>query len=155
MGVACWTAPGAPLHNYLRRSAIDVYGWREKMKWSDAEIDEMWAGVSDKEWNGETEKYDEIRRQVVGDEPHWFLAPIVTWPEFQGRGVGKKLLSWAIEQADSTVPPTPMYLESAPNARPVYMHCGFVPQGRVNFLRRGPVIVRGEEVNEEVKSKES
>jgi predicted N-acetyltransferase YhbS len=78
---------------------------------------------------------------------------LITWPEFQGRGVGSKLLKWAIEQADAKDPPTPMYLESAPTARAVYMRHGFVPQGKINMLRRGPAVVRGLEA--EAKSEES
>lgn len=150
IGVAGWLAPGNPgIHNLLRRSAIDYYGWKEKMRWSDEEIDEMWEHVSDENWNVQFGRDDDIRRELLGDEPHWYLAPLFTWPEYQGRGVGTKLLYWAIDQADATEPVTPMYLESAPTARAVYMHCGFVPQGEYNFLRRGPAIVRGLEVEEE------
>lgn len=115
----------------------------------------MWEHVSDENWNQQFLKDDDIRREVLGDEPHWFLAPLMTWPEYQGRGVGKKLLDWAIKQADATTPVTPMYLESAPTARAVYMHCGFVPQGAVNFVRRGPAIVTGLEADEEKEKKES
>jgi GNAT superfamily N-acetyltransferase len=115
------------------------------MNWTDEEVDEMWAHVDDVQWNGEIKRYDNIRREVLGDEPHWFLAPLMTWPEFQGRGVGKKLLMWAIEQADKTSPPTPMYLESAPTARAVYLHCGFEPSGEVNMVRRGPKVYVKEE----------
>ncbi|KAH8727008.1 acyl-CoA N-acyltransferase [Phaeosphaeriaceae sp. PMI808] len=145
IGVACWTVPGNPIHSHFRRSAVDFYSWKEKMGWTDAEIDEMWSNVSDEEWNGTIAKDDDSRRKSLGDEPHWYLAPLFTWPEYQGRGVGKKLLQWAIEQADATEPFTPMYLESAPTARAVYMHCGFVPQGGANFLRRGPAIVKEDE----------
>jgi hypothetical protein len=69
--------------------------------------------------------------------------------------VGKKLMMWAIDQADSTDPPTPMYLESAPTARAVYMHLGFVPQGKVNMLRRGAAVVRGDNTDEAEKKKDA
>ncbi|KAH7402842.1 acyl-CoA N-acyltransferase [Pyrenochaeta sp. MPI-SDFR-AT-0127] len=155
IGIAGWMGPGNPeIHNIFRRSAIDHYGWKEKMGWSDEEIDEMWEHVSDEGWNGTFGKDDGIRKDVLGDEPHWYLAPLLTWPKYQGRGVGKKLLDWAINQADATDPVTPMYLESAPSARPVYMHCGFVPQGETNFVRRGPAIVRGLEAEDEELGKE-
>jgi GNAT superfamily N-acetyltransferase len=147
MGAACWTAPGAPVLAHFRRDAVDLFKWQDKMKWSNAELEEMWAGVSDEQWNGQQIRYDDVRREVMGDEPHWFLSPVITWPEFQGRGVGKKLMMWAIEQADSTEPPTPMYLESAPTARAVYMHLGFVPQGKVNMVRRGPTVVNSEDAD--------
>ena len=155
IGIAGWMGPGNPgTHNIFRRTAIEYYGWKEMMGWSDEEIDEMWEHVSDEAWEGQLGKDDEIRKEVLGDEPHWFLAPLFTWPEFQGRGAGKRLLDWAIKQADATEPFTPMYLESAPTARAVYMHCGFVPQGAKNLVRRGPAIVRGLEAEEEKDKKE-
>lgn len=103
----------------------------------------MWSGTNLEAWETEIEKNDALRKELLGDEPHWYLAPLLTWPEFQGRGVGKLLLNYAIEKADATDPITPLYLESASYARAVYMHCGFVPQSASNFLRRGPAIVRG------------
>ena len=91
MGLACWTAPGFPILAHFRRDAVDAFKWQDRMKWSDAELNEMWAGVSDEQWNGQQIEYDNIRRELMGDEPHWFLSPVITWPEYQGRGVGKKL----------------------------------------------------------------
>ncbi|KAF2621304.1 acyl-CoA N-acyltransferase [Macroventuria anomochaeta] len=150
IGAAGWASPTLPVHNIFRRSAITFYGWKEKMGWSDADVDEMFAHVDDQAWSGNYEKDDEIRSKVVG-EPHWYLATLITWPKWQGRGVGKRLLTWAIEKADKEVPPTPMYLESSATARAVYMHVGFVPQGDVNFLRRGPRVLRGLEAEVEEK----
>jgi GNAT superfamily N-acetyltransferase len=147
IGAAGWAGPTLPVHNIFRRSAITFYGWKEKMGWSDAEIDELFAHTDDQAGSGGHEKDDEIRSKVVG-EPHWYLALLITWPEWQGRGVGKMLLNWAIQQADAEVPPTPMYLESSAMSRAVYMHVGFVPQGDVNFLRRGPKVVRDLEVED-------
>lgn len=145
IGVAGWVAPGNPIHNFWLSTASDFYGWREKFGWSDEEYEEMWKGVAPI-WDEDIERNDELRKRVLGDEPHWYLAPLFTWPEYQGRGVGKKLLDWAIEQADATDPPTPMYLESAPTAQAVYMHVGFIQQeGGHNFLRRGPAAAKGPE----------
>lgn len=149
VGIAGWMAPGNPVHTHLRRSAIYFYGFKESMGWSEEEIDEMWEHVSDEAWDGEISMSDQLRKDILGDEPHWHLAPLMTWPAYQGRGIGKRLLDWAIEQADATDPPTPMFLESAPHARAVYMHCGFVPQGESNMVRRGPAIVRGLEADDE------
>jgi GNAT superfamily N-acetyltransferase len=148
IGCAGWTAPGNPVHNFFRKTAIDFYGWREQYNCSDEEFEELWSGVDLKNWDGQFSKDDDLRKDVFGDEPHWYLAPLYTFPGWQGRGVGKLLLNWAIEQADATDPVTPLYLESAPTARAVYMHCGFVPLGEYNFLRRGPAIVRGLEAEE-------
>lgn len=150
VGVAGWMSPSNPdIHNIFRRSAVDHYGWKKAMGWTEEELDELWAHVSDEKWNVAFAELDDVRREVMGDERHWFLAPLLTWPEYQGRGVGKRLMNWAIEQADATDPVTPMYLESAPTARAVYMHCGFVPQGTINFVRRGPAVIRGLEAEEE------
>lgn len=114
------------------------------MGWTDAEVDEMWAHVDDEMWTAHFAKDDAAREEFVG-EPHWYLAPLMTWPEWQGRGVARKLLDWAMEQADGRVPPTPMYLESRPGARAVYIHCGFEPCGEYRFVRRGPKTVKEEE----------
>ncbi len=150
MGMAGWMSPeNKPVHNFFRRDAFQFYGFQEKMGWSDAYMDEIWQSMSSEHWTEKFAQDDEMRRQVVGDEPHWYLAPIMTWPEFQGRGVGSKLMKWATDQADATDPVTPMYLESAQTARAVYMHYGFVPQGDYTFLRRGPAVVRGLEAEEE------
>jgi GNAT superfamily N-acetyltransferase len=150
VGIAGWTRPSNPgVHNMFRRSAIEHYGWQSKMGWSDEELDTMWSHVSDETWNVQFGKDDETRREVMEGQPHWYLAPLLTWPEYQGRGVGKRLMNWAIEQADKTDPITPMYLESRPSARAVYMHLGFLPKGEYNMLRRGPAVVRGLEGEEE------
>ncbi|KAF2476717.1 acyl-CoA N-acyltransferase [Lindgomyces ingoldianus] len=145
IGIAGWMAPGNPIHNIWRRSATAAYNYQEQMSWSDEEIAEMWEGVNLEAWEAQFEKDDGLRRDVLGDEGHWYLGPLFTFPEFQGRGVGRLLLDWAIQKADATVPVTPLYLESAPTARAVYMKVGFVSVGEHNFLRRGPRAVKMEE----------
>ncbi|KAJ4984834.1 GNAT family acetyltransferase [Stagonosporopsis vannaccii] len=142
IGVAAWASPDLPLYNIFRRSAIRFYGWQARMGWTDAEIDEMYAHVDDEVWSGNHAKNDEIRDTAMNGQPHWYLAQLITWPEWQGRGVGKRLLNWAIEQADKQSPPTPMYLEASAMSRAVYMHVGFVQQGEKNFIRRGPRVAR-------------
>lgn len=126
-----------PIHNVWRRTATEFFGFQEMMGWSDADIEEMWRGIDLEAWEKQIGGNDKIRAEVLGDEPHWFLAPLMTMPEFQGRGVATKLMNWAIEQADQKGG-QPMYLESAPTARNVYMRFGFEPIGDANFLRRGP-----------------
>ena len=151
IGLAGWMGPGnhPHVHNVWRRSAVDFYKWQEQMGWSDEEVDEMWEHTSIENWDGQFSKDDGIRAETMKGEPHWYLAPLCTWPSYQGRGVGRLLLQWAIDIADKESPPTPLYLESADYARAVYMHMGFVPQGPANLVRRGPAIVRGLEVEEE------
>lgn len=98
----------------------------------------MWSHVSHEYWDVEFGKKDDFRKEVMGEEPHWWLSPLMVWPEWQGRGVGRKLLDWAIEQADEGEEPVSMYLESAITARAVYLHVAFVPVGEVAMVRRGP-----------------
>jgi GNAT superfamily N-acetyltransferase len=128
------------VHEMFRKDAVDFYGWRDEFNCSDDEFEELWSHVDDEEWSGHFAHTDAIRKQVMGNEPHWFLASLYTLPEWQGNGVGKLLLNWAIEQADATDPVTPMYLETSPAGRPVYLGCGFVAQGESNMLRRGPAV---------------
>jgi GNAT superfamily N-acetyltransferase len=141
VGCAAWVAPGNPVHEHFRKDAVDFYGWRDQYNCSDEEFEELWSHVDDKAWTGHLADTDAVRKEVLGDEPHWFLASLYTLPEWQGNGVGKLLLNWAIRQADATEPVTPLYLESSPAGRPVYMRAGFVPQGETNMLRRGPAVV--------------
>lgn len=154
IGIAGWMGPGNPAHCIWRKSAWDFYGWQDQFGVSDEEFEEMWKGVNSDVWDENLAKADGIRQELMGEEPHWYLAPLFTWPEYQGRGVAKLLLQWAIEKADATNPVTPLYLESMPYARAVYMHAGFVPQGESNFIRRGPAVVRGLEAEDEVNKSE-
>ncbi|KAF2651215.1 hypothetical protein K491DRAFT_696617 [Lophiostoma macrostomum CBS 122681] len=154
IGLAGWMGPGNPVHNVWRRSAVDFYDWKEHMGWSDEEIEEMWEHTSIEAWDGQFRGDDKKRDEVMKGEPHWFLAPLCTWPEYQGKGVGSRLIQWAIDIADAQDPVTPLYLESADQARAVYMHMGFVPQGKVNMVRRGPAVVRGLEAEGDGERKE-
>lgn len=84
---------------------------------------------------------------MMGDERHWYLALLLTWPEWQGRGVARRLLDWGIERADKEQPPTAMYLETSTKAKRVYEHMGFVQQGEGHIMiRRGPTVAA--DVNE-------
>jgi len=142
IGVAAWVAPGCPVRDLMRRDSVEFYGWRSFFG-TDAELDELWSHVDDKAWSGHYIETDALRQEVLGDEPHWYLASLMTLPAWQGRGVGRMLLDWAIEQADATVPVTPMYLETSVVGRKVYLKNGFVPQGgEGNMLRRGPAVVK-------------
>ncbi|KAH6620530.1 hypothetical protein C7974DRAFT_235789 [Boeremia exigua] len=155
IGAAAWAGPDLPVHNIFRRSAIKFYGWQEKLGWSDADIDEMYAHVDDEAWSGGHARNDELRNSVMNSEPHWYLASLFTWPEWQGRGVAKRLLDWATLQADAEQPPTPIYLEASAMSKAVYVHVGFVQQGEKNYVRRGPRVVEavGEKEQGHVESK--
>lgn len=140
MGAACWAGPTHPpgLYCFWRKSADAFYNWPQKYNWSEADIEEMWSHTTPEVWVTQFDEADRVRKEKLGDEPHWYLAPLFVRPEFQKRGVSSKLLAWAIEQADKTEPATPLYLEASKMGRPVYEHVGFVAVGEKEMLRRGP-----------------
>jgi len=151
IGISGWTLPTNPsVHNLFRRSAATHYSWKDQMSWTDADLDLMWSHVSSENWSERFAKDDEVRREATGGERHWYLAPLLTWPEWQGRGVGKRLMEWALAQADERG--EVMYLESRPSARAVYLHLGFVECGEYNMIRR-PKGREGEKVEVEVEEK--
>ncbi|KAF2743625.1 acyl-CoA N-acyltransferase [Sporormia fimetaria CBS 119925] len=138
-GIAGWMGPDHPFHNIWLRSAAEFFGWAEKCKWSEADMEDMWAGTDKEAWDEKFLKYERVRKEIVGEEKHWYLAPLFTFPEFQGKGVASLLLRWAIEKADATDPVTPLYLESSLAGYPIYKRFGFVPIKDYNMLRRGPL----------------
>jgi GNAT superfamily N-acetyltransferase len=137
-GVACWVAPGAPIHSHFRRDAIGAFAWDEKMGWSAEDVDAMWSHVDQANWSDRFKMDDQRRVDVLEGEPHWYLAPLFTMPEFRGCGAARALLEWAIHQADAESPPTAMWLESRPDAMGLYEKVGFKRLGQYWFLRRGP-----------------
>ncbi|KAF1986303.1 hypothetical protein K402DRAFT_404397 [Aulographum hederae CBS 113979] len=89
---------------------------------------ELWQHVDRSSWAAEWSLYERNRRKLMGATPHWYLAPFVVVEEFRGKGVGKALLEWCFSRADAEEgKKVPVYLEALPNARPVYLHEGFVP----------------------------
>ncbi|CDZ96455.1 GNAT domain [Phaffia rhodozyma] len=65
----------------------------------------------------------EKRRDYFLGKPHWFLELIYVHSDHQGQGVGKALLQWGIDQAESQG--VPIYLEATEPGRPVYEKNGF------------------------------
>ncbi|KAH5529798.1 hypothetical protein HBI29_021010 [Parastagonospora nodorum] len=135
MGMACWTLPGSAVHNPLRKSAIAFYAWDAKMRWTQHDVEEMFAHVCAEQWDVPIARNDRLRAQFFKGHAHWYLSPVCTWPKWQGLGVGKKLLAWALERADRTG--TPVYLRSAPEARGFYERVGFEEVEEGVFVRRG------------------
>ena len=128
---AWWIAPGSPIHNFSRKDAGEFYGWRDHSP-------ELWAHVDDEAWSGYFKKADAKRKQVLGEQKHWYLASLFTVPAWQGKGAGKLLVRWGVEQADLEEPGTPCYLESSEAGRRLYEGFGFVAVGRGDgYLRRG------------------
>ncbi|GAA6053485.1 hypothetical protein JCM3770_000290 [Rhodotorula araucariae] len=131
-GMAFWHRPGAPVTNTQKR---DIARMADE---TDEERD-AWEGVDWKAWNGMLDKFDEVRQRIMGDEPHWYLGPLWTHPDYQGQGIGSALLRHAIALADATEPPTAMYLEASPAGQPVYARHGWerVEGTETVMIRRG------------------
>lgn len=129
MGFAGWHVP-VPKEDFVNMWSVPSHvqrGLREQPGWSQEDVEEMWKGVLTEKYNAEFDMYDKVRAEEMGDEQHWFLAPLFVFEQFRGRGVGSLLMQYAIDLADRHDPPQAMVLEAMPNARPVYMHYGFEP----------------------------
>lgn len=60
VGMAVWHRPGAPVKNIM---ACDGH-----------EEEEMWQGVDVKQWDGWLNGWDARRKEVLGEEKHWYVA---------------------------------------------------------------------------------
>ncbi|GAA5896475.1 GNAT family N-acetyltransferase [Sporobolomyces salmoneus] len=131
-GCAWWHVPGAPIDNNQKRR-IDGEETEEDK--------ESWEGFNWQKWTTMLDSYDRVRKEKMGDEPHWYVGPVWTHPDYQGQGICMLLLQQVIDIADSTNPPTPLYLEASAAGRPVYAKMGWVQIDGTEtaMLRRGPL----------------
>ncbi|EOA81759.1 uncharacterized protein SETTUDRAFT_98254 [Exserohilum turcica Et28A] len=136
VGAACWGHPDTKTtHDAFRRSALAHYGWQSSLGLSDTVVDQMWSGVSS-DWESGLEQDDEERARVMQGEAHWYLALLITWPAFQGRGVASRLIRWGLQRADRGDKATPVYLKTSMKGREVYRHYGFAGVGESSMVRR-------------------
>jgi ribosomal protein S18 acetylase RimI-like enzyme len=71
--------------------------------------------------------------------PHWYLAIMGVDPQWQGRGIGSKLMRPALEALDAEG--TPAYLEaSTVRSRALYERHGFAVTGEFNLPSGGPTL---------------
>jgi len=132
IGIAGWAKESSPVHNVWRRSAADHYDWKSSEGWTNAELEEIWKHVDVEVWEKQFGGADEIREAFLKGKEHWYLAPLITWPDWQGRGVGRYLLDEGLERAEKEG--LPIYLESEDTARAVYLRMGFKAVGKVNMI---------------------
>lgn len=57
-------------------------------------------------------------REVMKDQPHWFLELLATDKNAGGRGAASKLLQWGVDRADRDG--LPAYLEATAAGEPIY-----------------------------------
>lgn len=110
--------------NLFRQDVPDALHWPEMEGWSQAEVHQMWEHVRPT-WQAEFGGFDCDRVKLMGRVPHWYLSPLYVDEEHRGHGVASKLLHWAIDKADATDPPTPLYVQTSLNGRPTYLHLGY------------------------------
>jgi len=141
IGHAGWLIP-RPHHvlHHWRKDAAEKLGWREKEGLSSEEEEELWAHVDVDKWQGVFVGFDDVREELMRDEPHWFLAPLWVHPSYQKRGLSTLLMKDVLDIADAQDPPIPVYLEAVPEARAIYEHSGFEPvkDKEAQMIRRGP-----------------
>ena len=146
LGHAGWLTPSRITHegmfNLWRRDAAFEFGWAKKMGWSTEEEAEIWEHVDVEAWQGVFKSMDPKVKEVMGDEPFWFLAPIWVFPEWQKRGVATLLLKEVMDVTDNEERPTPILLESFPDPRSFYEGLGWKgvedPDKETVVIRRGP-----------------
>lgn len=94
------------------------------MSWSAADVAEIYEHHSEA-WRPQFCRFEEGRLNEMGATPHFYLAPLCVRPEYQGRGVGRKLLMWGLERADAADPQIPCVLEALSKARGMYVKFGY------------------------------
>ncbi|KAH7097660.1 acyl-CoA N-acyltransferase [Auriculariales sp. MPI-PUGE-AT-0066] len=77
-----------------------------------------------------------MRRDFMGDRPHYYLYVLATHPDLQRRGAAGALLLNIISIADREQ--MPIYLESSSTALSLYKKNGFVENGKTVATVRAP-----------------
>ncbi|KAL4780615.1 acyl-CoA N-acyltransferase [Aspergillus varians] len=76
---------------------------------------------------GEGSRVEKLKKRVE-------LSSLVVHPDFQGKGIGKELMKWGLEEAERLG--LPLYLESTSAGRPLYEKIGFEPLKEATFDAR-------------------
>jgi len=128
MGFAGWHTPrpnGEEMINMFALAMLAQQGRFPQTHWSQDDLDEIWRSSLLPEVEKEFAMWDAARNEEMEGTPYWYLAPFAVLEKFRGRGVGGRLMQYAIDLADNHDPPQALALEALPNARPVYMRYGF------------------------------
>ncbi|BGP13676.1 hypothetical protein JCM10213_002245 [Rhodosporidiobolus nylandii] len=123
VGHTLWHRPGAPVRNMKR--PFPAIPEEEK---------ENWDGTDVEKWETKWAGWDATRARIMGDIPHWYIAPIWIIPEYQGQGIGRKLMQQVIDLADQHTPSQPIFLEASKDGQPMYEKLGFVVEGGSEYV---------------------
>jgi ribosomal protein S18 acetylase RimI-like enzyme len=129
-GVAAWLPPGhfssSPLQ--LLRMVMQLQLYQSPFKFG-------WNRLG--RWLACLSATEQAHQQDMGDQPHWYLAMMVVHPEFQGQGIGSKLLQPVLNQANHEG--LPCYLVTfTEQAVRFYQKNGFQVVGERQFSRNSP-----------------
>lgn len=91
-GIAAWLPPGAfsshPLGLLQMALQLQLYALPSKVGWNRLG-----------RWLNLLSVTEQAHQQDMGDLPHWYLGMMVVHPNFQGQGVGSRLLRPILQQA--------------------------------------------------------
>ncbi|GAA98987.1 uncharacterized protein L969DRAFT_50781 [Mixia osmundae IAM 14324] len=126
VGIAVWAEPGGRLEAPFNYKTV-------------GEDPESWQGVNIAAHKNLFDGYDRERREILKDQPHWYLGPIVVDEAHQRRGIASLLLKQGTDLADSSDPPLPHYLEATEAGCPVYQKLGWELAAR---RKMGHIMIR-------------
>ncbi|MGL4618150.1 MAG: GNAT family N-acetyltransferase [Chroococcidiopsis sp.] len=93
-GIAAWLPPGAfsshPLQLLQMALQLQLYALPSKVGWNRLG-----------RWLNFLSITEQAHQQDMGDLPHWYLGVMVVHPNFQGQGVGSRLLQPILQQASN------------------------------------------------------
>ncbi|KAJ8111883.1 hypothetical protein OPT61_g5623 [Boeremia exigua] len=75
--------------------------------------------------------FNENKREILQNRPHYVLDTLVTLPQHERRGAGSMLVRWGTERADEAN--VEAYLEASPMGAPMYARHGFEPVKKVGL----------------------
>ncbi|KAF2673190.1 hypothetical protein BT63DRAFT_410226 [Microthyrium microscopicum] len=82
-------------------------------------------------WKAVSAHLLQLRMNIIGARPHLFLSGLIVDPEYQGKGIGKLLMQWGVEEADRYG--LFGYIESSEAGKPLYAKYGFKDLCAVDF----------------------
>ena len=78
-----------------------------------------------------TQRVEDAKSKVLGDEPCYRLAFIATDPDHERRGAATILIKWALDRCSKDK--ISAYLESTPVAGALYTRLGFTPEEKISI----------------------
>lgn len=85
------------------------------------------------------QKMNSTRERFLGDRKDvWYVQSMLVHPDYQGRGIAKRLLNHAMAGADRDG--QDVYLEGTAAGQPLYLRCGFEPLEDISIMNGACVI---------------